>query len=190
MEQQSQVEAWELAVARGAVRQFLGQFGGLRGLVEKDLIQDCLTHWLIRRGRYDPQRQASVRTFMNHVVRRYLLDVARRASAKKRKKEQSMASLNEPIFRESEESGELTLEETVSDKISATRLAWLPLQIDLTTVLTRLTPQQQAICRLLTEGETVTVISRSLKVPRTTLYDEIKRVRRIFHDAGLKDYLE
>ena len=101
-----------------------------------------------------------------------------------------MASLNEPIIRETEESDDLTLEETVPDKTSATRLAWLPLQIDLATVLTRLTPQQQAICRLLTEGETVTVISRSLKVPRTTLYDEMKRVRRIFRDAGLKDYLE
>jgi RNA polymerase sigma-70 factor (ECF subfamily) len=127
---------------------------------------------------------------MNHVVRHYLLDITRRAAAKKRKGERSMASLNEPIIRETEESDDLTLEETVPDKTSATRLAWLPLQIDLATVLTRLTPQQQAICRLLTEGETVTVISRSLKVPRTTLYDEIKRVRRIFRDAGLKDYLE
>jgi len=127
---------------------------------------------------------------MNHVVRRYLLDIARRASAKKRKAEQSMASLNEPILREAEEPDELTLEGTVPDETSVTRLVRLPLRIDLATILTRLTPQQQAICRLLTEGETVTLISRSLKVPRTTLYDEIKRVRRIFRDAGLKDYLD
>lgn len=127
---------------------------------------------------------------MNQVVRHYLLDITRRASAKKRKEERSMASLNEPVLRATEEPNELTLEETVPDTTDVTRLAWQPLRIDLATVLTRLTPQQQAICRLLTEGETVTVISRSLKVPRTTLYDEIKRVRRIFRDAGLKDYLE
>lgn len=127
---------------------------------------------------------------MNHVMRRYLLDVARRASAKKRKAEQSMASLNEPILRETGEPDEMTLEGTVPDETSATHMAGLPLQMDLATILTRLTTQQQAICRLLTEGETVTAISRSLKVPRATLYDEIKRIRRIFYDAGLKDYLD
>ena len=62
--------------------------------------------------------------------------------------------------------------------------------MDLGTVLTRLTPQQQVICRLLTEGEAVTAISRKLRVPRATLYDEIKRVRRIFRNTGLKDYLD
>ena len=127
---------------------------------------------------------------MNHVMHRYLLDVARRASAKKRKAEQSMASLNEPILRETEEPDELTLEGIVPDETSKTHMAGLPLRMDLATILTRLTPHQQAICRLLTEGETVTAVSRSLKVPRTTLYDEIKRIRRMFYEAGLRQYVD
>lgn len=101
-----------------------------------------------------------------------------------------MASLQEPILGATEEPDELTLEETVSDERSKARLAQLPLQVDLATALTHLTPQQQAMCKMLTEGETVAAISRSLKVPRATLYDEIKRIRRIFRNGGLKDYLD
>jgi len=189
LEQQLQIEGWELAVARGAVRQFLRQFGGLRGLEENDLVQDCLAHWLARRGQHDATR-ASARTFMNHVVRHYLLDIARRASAKKRKEERTMSSLQEPILGAADEPDELTLEDTVPDERNKARLAQLPLQVDLATALTRLTPQQQALCKMLTEDETVAAISRSLKVPRATLYDEIKRVCRIFRNAGLKDYLD
>lgn len=131
-----------------------------------------------------------MKTFMNHVLHRYLLDMARRASAHKRKAEQTTVSLDEPISQEDEEGEELTLHGVVPDEVSTARVAGLPLQVDLSTVLTRLTSQQQEICRLLTEGEAVTAISRKLKVPRATLYDEIKRVRRIFRDAGLKDYLD
>ncbi len=189
-EQQPEIEEWELVVARGSVRRFLREFRGLRGLEERDLIQRCLIHWCVQRSRYDPSHRASARTFMNRTMWNFLLDVARRASARKRKAEQTMVSLDEPVSQEAEESDELTLGGVMPDKASAVRMAGLPLQVDLRTVLTRLTPQQQALCQLLTEGETVTAISRKLRVPRATLYDEIKRIRRMFYSTGLREYVD
>ena len=55
-------------------------------------------------------------------------------------------------------------------------------------VLERLPPELRDLCQRLAT-ETVTEISRSTGVPRGTLYESIKRLRQIFKDAGLKDYL-
>ena len=62
------------------------------------------------------------------------------------------------------------------------------LALDLAVVLERLPPELRELCRRF-KAESVTEISRDTGVPRGTIYESIKKLREIFEDAGLKDYL-
>ena len=62
------------------------------------------------------------------------------------------------------------------------------LTIDVAVVLEGLPHELRELCRRL-KAETVTEISRDTGVPRGTIYESIKKLREIFEDIGLKDYL-
>jgi RNA polymerase sigma-70 factor (ECF subfamily) len=62
------------------------------------------------------------------------------------------------------------------------------LSIDLNKVLEGLPPELRALCKRL-ETETITEISQSTGVPRTTIYDSIKTIRAILEKAALQEYL-
>lgn len=61
----------------------------------------------------------------------------------------------------------------------------------LSKALEKLSFKQKELCRLLgEEGLNVKQASRHLGLPRSTLQEEIKRIRKIFRDEGLEEYLE
>ena len=54
-----------------------------------------------------------------------------------------------------------------------------------------LTPHQRRLCELLIQhGFNVKEVAEQLRIPRGTLYEEIKRIRKIFADQGLAEYLK
>jgi DNA-directed RNA polymerase specialized sigma24 family protein len=56
--------------------------------------------------------------------------------------------------------------------------------------LALLTPAQQRLCLMLgEEGLSIKEAAEKLRIPRGTLYEEIKRIRQVFADFGLDDYL-
>ena len=64
-------------------------------------------------------------------------------------------------------------------------------RIDVGCALARLTPVQWQLCQMLSdEGLTIKEAAERLRIPRGTLYEEIKRIRRVFADQGLGDYLK
>ena len=64
-------------------------------------------------------------------------------------------------------------------------------RIDLARAMALLTPAQQRLCRLLgEEGLSIKEAAERLRIPRGTLYEEIKRIRRIFDQQGLGNYLK
>ena len=62
------------------------------------------------------------------------------------------------------------------------------LAIDVAAALEGLPHELRNLCRRLM-AETVSEISRDTCVPRGTIYESIKKLREIFEDAGLRDYL-
>jgi DNA-directed RNA polymerase specialized sigma24 family protein len=65
------------------------------------------------------------------------------------------------------------------------------IRIDVTEVMSRLTPEQRRLCDLLgAQGLSINEASEKLRIPRATLYEEIKRIRKIFALHGLDDYLQ
>jgi RNA polymerase sigma-70 factor (ECF subfamily) len=64
-------------------------------------------------------------------------------------------------------------------------------RIDIGRALARLTPVQRQLCQMLgEEGLTIKEAAERLRIPRGTLYEEIKRIRTVFADQGLGDYLK
>jgi RNA polymerase sigma-70 factor (ECF subfamily) len=64
-------------------------------------------------------------------------------------------------------------------------------RIDLARALRKLTDAQRRLCQLLgEEGLSIKEASERLRIPRGTLYEQIKRIRKVFADHGLDDYLK
>ena len=57
--------------------------------------------------------------------------------------------------------------------------------------MAQLTPAQQRLCVMLGhEGLSIKEAAEQLRIPRGTLYEEIKRIRKIFAEHGLDEYLK
>ena len=182
-------EGWETAVAKNTVSQFLDKHSWLRGWEFEDLLQECLAHWLHKRSYYRQGRGASPKTYMAKVLRNKLTDIAREGLAEKRTADRIAESLDQPL--NSEDEG-MTLGGTVSDRNCGSCLPFesrIDLEVDLRRVLGRLTPRQQEICDLLLKKVCKTGVADQLGIHRSTLSQEIKRIRRVLQDNGLADYI-
>jgi len=184
-------QSWEIAIVKKLVKEFQEEWPSLKREEPNDLYQECFTHWFFKRDQYDRTAGASRQTFMAKVVRRRLIDLVRERESGKRKTSYIADSLDEPI--ENEEDSP-----TLADMIDESTVAGgssdpffrVDLGIDLSRVLKKFTPSQRKLWRLLRE-EALTMIEASdyLRIPRGTVYDELKRIRELFQREGLDDYL-
>ncbi len=183
---------WEIAIAKKLVENFQRRWKCLCREDFEDLLQECLTHWYFARDEYDPKREASQKTFMGRIIRNKLTDLVREREADKRKIAHLAVSLDEPL-------GNSEDDYTLTDKIGKNTVMDVPsdpymgihLRRDLSSALQNLNPRQKELCRLLgEEGLNVKEASEYLRTPRSTVYDELNRIRKIFMKEGLQDYLE
>ena len=56
-------------------------------------------------------------------------------------------------------------------------------------IVRNLPADQRDVVRSLRTGWSVTETSRALDIPRATIYDALRRLRRRFQDEGLEDFL-
>ncbi len=158
-----------------------------------DLVQDCLLHWIgVRRNlAHDPDNPPV--GYMAQVLRNKLTDLMREQGAEKRAGDLGMLSLDATI--DGSEDG-MTLAESLDASESAQsgedgQTHRHHVRMDLLRALTILTPSQQRLCLMLgEEGLSIKEAAEKLRIPRATLYEEIKRVRGVFADFGLGDYLK
>jgi RNA polymerase sigma-70 factor (ECF subfamily) len=130
---------------------------------------------------------------MAQVIRNKLTDLIREREADKRAGEKEALSLDAAL--DGSDDG-LTLADLLAEEESAQQdeagaVDRHHARIDIDRALARLTPVQRQLCRMLgEEGLTVKEAAERLRIPRGTLYEEIKRIRRVFADQGLGDYLK
>jgi RNA polymerase sigma-70 factor (ECF subfamily) len=128
---------------------------------------------------------------MAQVLRNKLTDLVREMTADKRAGDPGAFSLEAPI--DGTEDG-LTLGDVLAEEQVAPESGGIDsrhARIDLMRVSALLTPAQQRLCQLLgEEGLSIKEAAEKLRIPRGTLYEEIKRIRRIFEQQGLGHYLE
>jgi RNA polymerase sigma-70 factor (ECF subfamily) len=182
---------WEIALAERVVRGFLATRQPFGALAFEDLVQECLTHWWLQRPRYLAERGASRATFMRRVIEAKLLDIERGERAAKRGGRTQPLSLDAAPG--SDEDGP-TLAELLPDDdpnwSPAQATERLALRSHLERVLPLLSRRQRQLVDALDSGSSMSEIGRLLQIPRATLYDELDRIRKVFRDESLEEFLE
>ena len=185
-------QPWEIAIVKKLVKEFQDEWPSLKMEEPNDLYQECFIHWFFKRDQYDRTAGASRQTFMAKVVRRRLIDLVRERESDKRKASYIADSLDEPIGNEEDSP-------TLADMIDESAVAGgssdpffrVDFRIDISRALKKFTPNQKKLWRLLREEElTITEASDYLKTPRSTIYDELKRIGELFQREGLRGYLK
>ncbi len=180
-------EEWEFRIASLTVRDFLEANPSFLPDRE-DLLQECLIHWWTKRRTYSTERGASPTTFMRKVIRAKLADIRRRASATKR------GGYTEPLSLDAAPDPEgRSLADQIADEAPGgdpEEAAWRALlKPNIECVLPLLTARQRRVAQELGSGLTIAEISRSFGLSRSTLYDEIQRIRKVFRDQGLEEFV-
>ena len=187
------LQRWEIAITKKLVGEFRRRSRSLAREEFDDLMQECLAHWIVVRRKLARDPGAPPTAYMAQVVRNKLTDLIREQAADKRAGEQDALSLDASL--DGSEDG-MTLADLLADNESAQpddpgAVDRRHARIDIGRALERLTPGQRQICQMLgAEGLTIKEAAERLRIPRGTLYEEIKRIRRVFADQGLGDYLK
>jgi RNA polymerase sigma-70 factor (ECF subfamily) len=142
-----------------------------------DLLQEVMVHWWTARNRYDKKRGAGIKSYMRTVVGRKLIDLVRKRHAEKQAVLDEAVSLDAPV---GEDEGE-----TFGDLLEAQGCRKPDFSLALETAVGKLTPRQKEIYELLDANKTKKAIEEALGISRSTIYDEIQRIRRLFTDHGL-----
>jgi RNA polymerase sigma-70 factor (ECF subfamily) len=186
-------QSWEIAIAKKLVNQFWEKNTCLKREEFNDLLQEVFIHWYLNKDKYNSNRDASEKTFMAKVVENKLTDILREAKTDKRTLNYQTTSLDQSL---DDDENCSTLSDLVSEDDILSRSNTLSpflkiqLKVDLSRALLKLNSRQKKICNLiLSEDLNVSELSLCLNTPRTTIFDEIKRIRKIFEKEQLKDYL-
>lgn len=182
-------EDWEIGVATNVVNRFRNQWKCLEQADFDDLLQECLTHWHFAKDDYNPSAGANERTFMSRVVEYKIQKIIRDLNRDCRSIANKSISLDSPLT--DEEDSPTLLDRISADENHTSELhVKAELKIDISKTIQKLTPKQQELCRLLgDEGLNINQASKIMQVPRGTLYEDIKRIRSIFQQEGLYEYL-
>jgi len=157
----------------------------------EDIEQDLALDLLRRMPKYDPAR-SSHEAFVSGILRNSvrMLIAARKAS--NRDYRRRACSLNELV--PNGEGGNVQFVETLSRDAdsrharSRTEYECADLRIDIAQVLEALPPKLRWLCEELKQ-KTLSQVSKESGLPRSTLYDDIAKIRAQFNRAGLQDYL-
>ncbi len=182
-------EDWEIGVAKNVIERFRKEWRCIEQEDFDDLMQECLTCWLFAKDNFDASAGANFRTFMSRVINKKLLRVARGLTRDKRNVANKSVSFDDRI---SDEEDAPTFLENLSEdeKLSSNLHISAELKFDISRTVQKLTPQQRELCRLLgEEGLNIKQASEALKIPRGTLYEDIKRIKAIFQKENLNEYL-
>jgi RNA polymerase sigma factor (sigma-70 family) len=187
------IQQWEIAVTKKLVGEYRRRSRSLTRAEFDDLMQDCLAHWVSVRRRLPPDPDAPPVAYMARVIRNKLTDLIREQAADKRAGDQEALSLD--VAFDGTDDG-LTLADQLAGDESARQddigaVDRHHARIDIGRALSRLTPVQRQLCQMLGEdGLSIKEAAERLRIPRGTLYEEIKRIRKVFADQGLGDYLK
>jgi RNA polymerase sigma factor (sigma-70 family) len=176
---QGPLAEWEFIVARNWVRKF-------RYLVKheeemEDLAQDVLMHWLEVRDQHDEKR-ALLKTFMNRVVMTRLLEIERYENANLRRINTEAKTFSTPT-------GEGTTIQDEADRASI-RTGDDDLTSDVRQTMESLNERERSVAEQLADGMSQVKIAKNLGIHRSTVHEDVKRIRKLFIDSGLKEYIK
>ena len=157
----------------------------------EDLQQELMIAYLHAWPSFDPSkgdRRSFIKASVNNAARNLVVA----AEAQKRWTGVALTSLAKTV---SEEDDSLTLADTISNDDGLWDSVYLgydqlsaDLRHDLDRAISQLPPDLAEICLLL-RTRTITEIATETGIPRTTIQDAVKKLRKIMGKAGLRIYL-
>lgn len=179
-------QSWEVAIAKKYVRQFRGTCQCLKRDVFDDLVDECLKHWFFVRNTVKPEAEDKRRAYMVAVVKNKLSNIVDGRRTAKRNEYFQALSLDEFL----EENPESPFLAHPAQKDPSEETDRFELQERLNQVFQKLNPQQQKLYSAISDGElSIKEISIRLNLHRSTVYDEIGRIRGVFEREGLRTFL-
>ncbi len=188
-----ELDAEAFQIIRRKALQLIGR-AGVSTDDREDIEGDLTLHVLEQLDKFDPTR-GRLGAFVTRVVEHKAEDILDARCTARRDYRLDVCSLSDTVqtadgeevaiediaredaVRSQHSVGELSLEEEVARKVDLERL------------LAHLPPEQQDLCRRLMSA-TISEVAAALGVPRTTLYGPLARLRAIFEEAGLREYLQ
>lgn len=177
---------------RGKVRQLVELPGFHKGDRE-DLFHDFALDLLQRRRAFDPA-SGSWEAFVIVVCENRFAALLDHRKAKKRTDQCEGRSLNESVHDDEGRCVEVgdSVPESQSDRRTRIRrrsaVEASELFLDMADVIASLPPQLRDLCSMLKQGS-VKSAAQAMGVSRPTIYARIRILRRLFENAGLRDYL-
>jgi len=186
------IDDYAVRIIKYKARQLVGRVGFTES-DRQDLEQEMVFDLLRRLPKFKPER-AQRNTFIARVVEHKVATIIEAQKAGMRDYRLCSCSLNDRF--ENEEGGSVERIDTINqdDYLQRTGKLSRPisdlrgLSIDVRSAVEKLPPELRELCKRL-QVESVTDISRDTGIPRGTIYESIKKLRTLFEDAGLKDYL-
>ncbi len=185
------LQQWEIAVAKKLVGEFRRRSRRLEREEFDDLLQECLAHWIEVRARLTAGPEGPPIAYMARVLRNKLTDMLREQGATKRGGDFDTVSLDASVGDDDDAPTFADLIDVATSGAAgeATIGEGRDARIDIARAMKKLTPRQRRLCALLgEEGLSIKEAAARLRIPRGTLYEEIKRIRKVFADHGLGDY--
>jgi len=165
---------------------------GIRKSDVEDIESDLLVEILERLPQFDPEK-ACYNTFVASVVRAKVKNILRDRQRERRDRSREEYSLNDTVHdgrgSRTEHAEQLSWEED-DHRIGGGRSEdeQREMTLDVETVLAGLSDDERALCELI-KTESISEAARQLGIPQTTAASKVKRLRRVFREAGLEDYL-
>ncbi|MBU1319362.1 MAG: sigma-70 family RNA polymerase sigma factor [candidate division Zixibacteria bacterium] len=174
----------------------VGELIGRYGFTESDrddLVQELKLDLLRRLPKFNPAR-AQRSTFIDRVVNHAIATIIKARTAGLRDYRLCRCSLDDLL--EDDEGCSVKRMETFdcedcqlrTGKLSRPVVEMLELSICVQQAMEQLPPDLRELCQRLM-NYTVTRISCETGIPRGTIYDLIKKIRTVFKEAGLGDYV-
>jgi RNA polymerase sigma-70 factor (ECF subfamily) len=186
---------WEIKMAQGKARGLIGKHGFTCDDIP-DLEQELLLEIYLKRDARDnwSSIEASQKTVTSRILDNRIRDILDTLQTDKRGIHNYTESISKEIKNNNEE-GTLTYEDVLGEDCSLSRRGKKPLlqeeelRFVMSMKLAKLNKSQRKICELLMNGLNISEAAKSLGIQRTTLCREIKRMRKLFYENGLHEYL-
>ena len=179
--------AWEIRQVSNLARYFFKRCEILRRDGFDDLFQESLIHWNSKRHRYDLSDEELCGPVLRRVVENKIRDIIAFKHREKRKMIYQTFSLDDQMFERDEEEN---IKQILADEEGYQESFKCDMKDILRRANEKLSRRQRELCRLLrVDGLNMKQASEKMNIPRATLYGEVFRIRDVFREEGLKDYL-
>jgi RNA polymerase sigma-70 factor (ECF subfamily) len=188
-----ELDAEAFQIIRRTASRLIGK-AGVTSDESENIEGDLTLHVLEQLSKFDPTR-GRLGAFVTRVVEHKAADILDARRTARRDFRVNVCSLSDTVrIADGEEVSleDIAREDAVRSQHSVAELSLdeqVARKVDLERLLSQVPEEHRDLCRRLMSA-TISEVAAALGVPRTTLYWPLGRLRAIFEEAGLREYIQ